>query len=299
MKGALHPRVTRRVVYPALLVLLIIAAACYGGYSYYALKSSYETSAALNTYYQYGLGEMSDKLRAADALNSDLKTLLQTRQQEKDAMGQQVQSLASTVGMLDTLAKTDKQLLEKYSSVYFLNENYIPPSLSPIDASFLNRPTKPEQILTGIEPHLLELLTAAKAAGVPLQVLSAYRSFGTQQSLKASYKIVYGAGTANSFSADQGYSEHQLGTAVDFTTPLIGDTFVGFSKSSAYEWLTANAYRYGFNLSYPKGNSHFVFEPWHWRYVGIELAQKLHDENKSLYELDQRDIDTYLVKFFD
>ncbi|MDO8561458.1 MAG: M15 family metallopeptidase [bacterium] len=289
---------TRRVIH-ATLVAAALAAICYAGYSYFLLNSAYKTSESLNADYLYAFGELSDKLRAADALSNDLKTLLQVRQQEKEAIGEQVQSLSSTVGILDKLLKTDKQLLEKYSSVYFLNENYIPPNLSNVDASFLNRSDRPVQMLTGIEQHLSELLNAAKAAGVPLQVLSVYRSFGTQQSIKAGYKIVYGANTANSFSADQGYSEHQLGTTVDFTTPAIGDTFKGFDKSPAYAWLTANAYLYGFNLSYPRNNTHFVFEPWHWRYVGIELAKKLHDENKSLYELDQREIDTYLVKFFD
>ena len=111
--------------------------------------------------------------------------------------------------------------------------------------------------------------------------------------------MTYGAGTANSFSADQGYSEHQLGTTVDFTNPTIGAMLTSFEKSMGYAWLQKNAYLYGFSLSYPKGNTHFVFEPWHWRYVGVELAKKLHDEGKTLYDLDQRDIDTYLIKFFD
>ena len=78
-----------------------------------------------------------------------------------------------------------------------------------------------------------------------------------------------------------------------------GDNFDGFASDKAYQWLTDNAYKYGFSLSYPKNNSHFVFEPWHWRFVGIELAKKLHDENKTLSDLDQREIDTYLSKFFD
>ncbi|MDO8481692.1 MAG: M15 family metallopeptidase [bacterium] len=282
-----------------ILGAVVIAGLSYGGYSYYLLNMAYGASETSNINLQYQFGELSDKLKATDALNSDLKTLLQVRQQEKEAVGEQVQTLSTTVSVLDKLSKTDKQLLEKYSSVYFLNENYKPQNLSDIDSSFLYRPDKPLQILTGIGQHLSDLLNSAKVAGVPLQVLSSYRSFGTQQSLKASYKIVYGAGTANSFSSDQGYSEHQLGTTVDFTTPAIGETFSGFEKATTYAWLSANAYLYGFNLSYPKGNTHFVFEPWHWRYVGIELAKKLHEENKTLYDLDQREIDTYLVRFFD
>ena len=278
---------------------IILTLVAFGAREYFDLMGAYEETRASTTALAYESTILSEKLKATEAQNEDLKTLLQARQQEKDQYGQQVQSLSSTVGTLDKLVKTDKQLLEKYSSVYFLNENYIPQFLTPIDAHFLNRPTKPEQIIAGVLPHLNDLLKAAEAEKVSLQVLSAYRSFGTQESLKTSYKVKYGAGTANSFSADQGYSEHQLATAVDFTTATGGATLSGFEKSPAYPWLTAHAYLYGFILSYPKGNVHFVFEPWHWRYVGVELAKKIHDENKTFYDLDQREIDTFLIKFFD
>nr|MBP9757535.1 M15 family metallopeptidase [Candidatus Paceibacterota bacterium] len=128
---------------------------------------------------------------------------------------------------------------------------------------------------------------------------SAYRSFDTQETLKEGYKVRYGAGTANSFSADQGYSEHQLGTTLDFTMPELGTGLVGFDKTPGFPWLKDHAHEYGFILSYPKGNGHFVFEPWHWRYVGVELASRLHQEGKSFYDLDQRLIDTYLISFND
>ena len=279
------------------LAFLVIA------YQYHGLDTSYrlaqESYASSSAQMQYQNAQLADKLNASDSLVNDLKTLLGARTQESQAMGQQVQNLSSTVGTLDKLVHTDKELLEKYSSVYFLNENYVPQGLTLIGTEYLDRPEKPEQFLTGAYAHLTALLDGAKGAQIPLQVLSAYRSFGTQSALKTSYKVTYGAGTANSFSADQGYSEHQLGTAVDFTTPTIGSALVGFDKSAAYPWLQGNAYKYGFILSYPKGNSHFVFEPWHWRYIGVELATKLHDAGQNFYDLDQREIDTYLVKFFD
>jgi LAS superfamily LD-carboxypeptidase LdcB len=281
------------------IIVSIIGAIMYGGYRYYLLKLAYDTASGANANLQYESSELRDKLKASDALNSDLQTLLQARQQEKETAGQQVQALASTVNTLGLLAHTDKELLEKYSSVYFLNENYIPQNLTEIGTTYLSNPQKPQQVIAAVATHLDTLLAAAAADHVPLQVLSAYRSFQDQSMLKNSYKMTYGAGTANSFSADQGYSEHQLGTAIDFTTPTGGSILNGFDKTASYTWLANNAYLYGFNLSYPKGNIHFIFEPWHWRYVGIELAKRLHDEDKSLYDLDQRDIDTYLLKFFD
>jgi LAS superfamily LD-carboxypeptidase LdcB len=279
--------------------VLALTLASYGGYRYYDLNQTFTVLRDSNASLEYQSGQLVNRLKTAGNLNNDLKTVLGTRQAEKESMGQQVATLSATVGTLDKLTKTDKQLLEKYSSVYFLNENYAPQSLTAIDASYLNRPEKLEQFQSNIYPHLTDLLRAAHADHIPLQIFSAYRSFGTQALLKSNYKITYSKGTANSFSADQGYSEHQLGTTVDFTTPTIGSTLVGFDKSPAYIWLSTHAYLYGFILSYPKNNIHFIFEPWHWRYIGIELAKKLHDEGKSFYELDQREIDTYLIKFFD
>lgn len=283
--------------------VLLVLTVSYAGHRYYDLEkeltAAREEFASTTATLQYENNDLSQKLTASDLQNTDLKTLLGARVQESQAMNTQVASLTATVSTLDQLAKIDKQLLEKYSSVYFLNENYAPANLTQIDAQYLNRPDRPEQFLTGAYAHLTALLNAAHQDHIALQILSAYRSSGTQSTLKTSYRVTYGAGTANAFSADQGYSEHQLGTAVDFTTPSTGSILIGFDKSSSYFWLEANAYIYGFILSYPKGNMYFVFEPWHWRYVGVELATKLHDEGKHFYDLDQREIDTYLIKFFD
>jgi D-alanyl-D-alanine carboxypeptidase len=143
------------------------------------------------------------------------------------------------------------------------------------------------------------MIDDANAAGVKIFVQSAYRSFFDQASLKGKYTVTYGAGTANSFSADQGYSEHQLGTTVDFSTTGLNGGLDGFDKTPAYTWLVANAYKYGFVLSYPKNNTYYVFEPWHWRFVGFALALRIHNESKNFYDLDQRVIDGYLISIFD
>ena len=247
----------------------------------------------------HNIGELQQKLAAAETLTNDLQTLLRARTEEYNNYNAEIKRLASTVGMLDKLSKTDRELLQKYSSVYFLNENYVPLSLAPVDPSYINQPERDVQFHALIYPNLKRLLDDARAADVPLQVRSAYRSFDLQETIKNNYKVTYGAGSANQFSADQGYSEHQLGSTVDFTTPTIGGTFKGFEKSPAYTWLKGNAHQYGFVLSYPAGNSYFQFEPWHWRFVGVELATRLHTEQKFLYDLDQRDINQYLAKIFD
>lgn len=212
---------------------------------------------------------------------------------------QQVSNVSGTVDTLQKLSKTDPQLLQKYSKVFFLNEYYAPARLIEIPSDYSYSDTKILRFQTDIWPHLKQLIDDAKGAGVTIYVSSAYRSFNEQSALKKDYKVIYGAGSANSFSADQGYSEHQLGTTIDFITTGLGGALDGFDRTKAYEWLLANAYKYGFILSYPKDNDFYVFEPWHWRFVGVKLATDLHNQNKNFYDLDQRKIDEYLVNFFE
>lgn len=242
-------------------------------------------------------------------LESDLfavkgeKTLLeeayQNEKNRNDDFDDQISKISGTVGTLEKLSKTDPELLQKYSKIYFLNEHYIPSDLTDIPTKYVYPDDKKLQFHAKAWPFLEELLNEAKEDDVELRVVSAYRSFGTQAALKTSYKITYGAGSANSFSADQGYSEHQLGTTIDFTTPTLAANFNAFAGTEAYKWLQQNAYKYGFILSYPKTNTYYQFEPWHWRFVGEELAKKLHDDDVNFYNTDQRAIDEYLVSIFD
>lgn len=212
----------------------------------------------------------------------------------------QISGLSGVVGNLQKLAKTDEELLAKYSKVFFLNENYLPEKLEQVEPDYALVQNDSDMLVhSDVWPHLKGMLDAARADGVELYVSSAFRSFDAQASIKNGYKVTYGAGTANQFSADQGYSEHQLGTAVDLATKSSGAASLKFESDSAYDWLQDNAHRYGFVLSYPKGNTYYIFEPWHWRFVGRELATRLHDEGKNFYDLDQREIDEYLVKLFD
>jgi len=243
---------------------------------------------------------------AIDQTHSSLVNELSAQQQNVGNIQQQLGgfqnqfgNLSGTLNTLQKLAQTDPELLKKYSKYYFLNENYIPVNLSEIPLTYQYSNNKQLLFRTQALSHLLAMIDAASSTGVKLYVESAYRSFAEQKALKGIYSITYGAGTANSFSADQGYSEHQLGTAVDMITVGLGGVLDGFDSTQAYQWMLNNAYRYGFILSYPKKNSYYVFEPWHWRFVGVKLATELHDEGKYFYEMDQKTIDTYLVNIFD
>ena len=236
-------------------------------------------------------------LSLASSTNQGLQQNLQAEQDRNNGIEGQVLQLSGTINQLTQLQNTDPQLLEKYSRVYFLNENYAPKSLSSIDTAYLYNPQKAQQFLTAALPYLSSLMNAAKLAGINLKIASAYRSFGTQAALHTEYLVTYGSGT-NQFSAEQGYSEHQLGTALDFITSPMTALTTKFASTAAYAWLEDNAYKYGFTLSYPKGNPYYIFEPWHWRFVGVSLATWLHQSNQNFYDVSQRTIDQYLISIF-
>ena len=291
----------------ACIALATLALVAYGIYSYHRTVRSLQSSLAKTnadliankTATDEKVKGLSDSLTSLQTTNSFLTDALLSEQQKNALVTEQIGAVTSTVGNLEKLSKTDPELLKQYSKVYFLNEHYVPVSLSFIDSHFASLQAKNLQIHTNVLPYLTNLLTAAQNASLTLQVDSAYRSFSTQAVLKSKYRVTYGAGTANSFSAEQGYSEHQLGTAVDFTTQKIDGALSGFDATPEYTWLLANAYQYGFVISYPENNPSYQFEPWHWRFVGVKLATEIHNRGTYFYAMDQRDIDTYLANIFD
>lgn len=292
MKDILDELKTGSFWFTLISMIVVGGVFAYGSYQYLLLDKQ-------NVLQRQVINRLELSLATTTDSNYKLGEALRTAQVTVEDFGKKVSDISSTVGTLEKLSQTDKQLLEKYSKVYFLNEHYVPANLVDIDEDYLLNKKTPLQIQTQVASYLNRLLESAEDDGVKLQIVSAYRSFATQASLKSQYKIIYGAGTANQFSADQGYSEHQLGTTVDFTTIKTGPGLVGFEKDSAYIWLVENAHKYGFVLSYPKGNTYYKYEPWHWRFVGVDLARMLYSEKKNFYDLDQREIDKYLISLFD
>lgn len=122
--------------------------------------------------------------------------------------------------------------------------------------------------------HLIKMYNAARLDGVTLTAVSAYRSYDYQKQLFESNVRRFGEKEANRSSARPGQSEHQLGTTVDFGGTG-ADWTSRFANTAAGRWLRDNAYRYGFVMSYPPNSEHitgYVYEPWHFRYIGIDSA---------------------------
>jgi D-alanyl-D-alanine carboxypeptidase len=130
---------------------------------------------------------------------------------------------------------------------------------------------------------LRAMAEAARDAGKPLAVRSAYRSFDTQRAIFDREVRRVGTRNALKFVARPGHSEHQLGLTIDFTRASGGALNVSFGASPAGKWLARRGWRYGFVLSYPRGKRKatcYGYEPWHWRYVGRDLARLMHESGQ-------------------
>jgi zinc D-Ala-D-Ala carboxypeptidase len=157
-----------------------------------------------------------------------------------------------------------------------VTKTYVPPDLVPVSEAGLGGKDAVRLIMID---DLRALAQAAAAASAPLGVQSAYRSYAEQKIVFDGWVARLGYSRALQVSARPGHSEHQLGVAVDFktrgsTSPFVGD----WGTTAAGKWLKANAWQYGFVNSYPKGDialTCYDYEPWHYRYVGRELAAQI------------------------
>lgn len=135
-----------------------------------------------------------------------------------------------------------------------------------------------------------EMFAAAEAAGHVLDMTSGYRDYDLQTHLYDGYVEEQGQEAADSTSARPGYSEHQTGLAADISAPD-SDPFCileeCFGDTTAGQWLAENAWQYGFILRYPEGETAvtgYDYEPWHFRFVGVDAATAFHESGAATYE---------------
>lgn len=171
-----------------------------------------------------------------------------------------------------------------------LPENYVPGDLVTLDEvpTVLSNP-EVNQMRSAAYEALKELFKAAQEeAGYELHARSGYRSYYTQSSLYSSYVESYGQAAADKYSAKPGQSEHQTGLAMDITCEALNfkldDTF---GETEEGKWVAENAHRFGYIIRYPKGKEDitgYMYEPWHIRYLGAELAEKVYESGLTLEE---------------
>ena len=165
---------------------------------------------------------------------------------------------------------------------YKLPENYVPSKLELISNEFANE----NKYLREEARIAFETLSKeAKNLGYRVVAVSTYRDYEYQDKLYNMYVQEKGIDYADKCSARPGHSEHQTGLAVDVEGS--NRDYDEFENSKEFVWMKENAYKYGFILRYPKGKEKitgFKYEPWHYRYVGLDVAKTIHDENLTLEE---------------
>lgn len=162
----------------------------------------------------------------------------------------------------------------------FVPDNLVKPDVKCLKDGILLQ----QEAATAIE----EMFAAAKEDGYTLAIGSAYRSYNYQKTLYDNYSKRDGEEAANRYSAKPGQSEHQTGLAADLATSSQECYLKGCFKDTAEgKWLKENSYLYGFILRYTQEKEEvtgYIFEPWHFRYIGKEEAQKVYDSGLTLEE---------------
>jgi zinc D-Ala-D-Ala carboxypeptidase len=178
----------------------------------------------------------------------------------------------------------DEWQLTLLDTKFRLPRAYVPPGLQPISKSGFKSPLL---VRSEVIDDLAALREAAAAAGVPLGVVAAYRSYDEQARLFERRKQQLGNSEALAKTARPGHSEHQLGTAVDFRSAGERDVNENWDRTPAGKWVNANAWRFGFVQSYPRGREGVTCygnEPWHFRYFGRTLAAEIHRSRLTVRE---------------
>jgi len=158
-----------------------------------------------------------------------------------------------------------------------LNPPQFEPAVVPVPVDFANEPFLRQEASDAV----VQMFAAfTSETGLFMQSQSAYRSYWAQESVYAGWVSSLGQEGADLTSARPGHSEHQTGLAIDVSAlPANCSLDQCFADTPQGQWLAANGWKYGFIVRYPNGYTQitgFEFEPWHMRFVGVELALELH-----------------------
>jgi LAS superfamily LD-carboxypeptidase LdcB/putative cell wall-binding protein len=171
-------------------------------------------------------------------------------------------------------------------TIYMVPADYHPQDLVDVSrAGFAAGRTTRASVIADLKA----MADAARAAGRPIQIASAFRSYSQQQATFQHWVNVNGYEEALRTSARPAHSEHQLGTTFDFTS--LGGAppweYPDWARTGAGAWMAENAWRFGFVMSYPRSSFDRVcydYEPWHYRYLGREVAKAVHASGLTLRE---------------
>lgn len=205
-------------------------------------------------------------------------------------------------------AANSDSILTLVNKTHKLSENFDAKNLSEVYGRYTKHPKRKFFLNTEAYYKYVDMYDAAEKENCYLKIVSAYRTEEYQKNLYNSYSQNYGTQYAEAYSARPGHSEHQTGFAVD-----INSLYTTFENSAEYAWLKNNAHKYGFIERYKKGSEHitgYAYEPWHYRYVGVDAATAIHEQNitfeeyhskyiyKSKYELNKDKTWANVIRYY-
>ncbi len=185
-----------------------------------------------------------------------------------------------------TNLNTAYMIVNKYNN---LDKDYIPIDLESINSNYSIGDKK---LIHIAKVAFEELASSAKMEGFIIKAMSTYRSYYTQNYLYSNYVNTDGKKIADKYSARPGFSEHQTGLAVDVQNNTT--TYTNFGSTKEFTWMKENAYKYGFIMRYTEeyqSITGYMNEPWHYRYVGVNIATYIYN-NPMTYE-------EYYVRFIE
>ena len=175
---------------------------------------------------------------------------------------------------------TNKDVLMLVNKYNYLSSSYVPKDLETIDANYSRGVNNKLRHVAKVAFE--KMAAAAKLNNIIIFNQSAYRSYQSQVTIYNRSVASYGVEESDKTSARPGNSEHQTGLTLD-----INSVDNSFKNTSEYQWLIKNSYKYGFILRYPENKEEitgYAYEPWHYRYVGLDAASKINEEGITFDE---------------
>lgn len=183
----------------------------------------------------------------------------------------------------DTVEETNPDSLTALVSKHrYISEDYVPSDLVDMSDDYANNYYRQLQLRSEAYEWFKKMVDDAKKEDIKFYAESGHRSFKFQKTLYNNYVNNYGQTKANMYAAKPGFSEHELGTAID-----LANIYTIEEDDEEYKWIRKNGYKYGYIFRYTEkwqDLTGFAPESWHIRYVGVDVATTMHNENISFEE---------------
>jgi D-alanyl-D-alanine carboxypeptidase len=257
------------------IAIIIVGGSAYGSYSYLSIQQENRVKK-----------QLEDARIAATKAEAVAKAIIEAKKKEP-------------VYINLPGAKKIRAIVEDYSlpnslwaiasKTHEIPIDYIPTPIEIPDVETRTDKSDDERsVRSDIATPIKEMFTQASIEGHSLMIGSGYRSATLQQIYFDNLAKSVGIEAANQAIAQPGQSEHQTGLAIDIST-LSQQCYLSecFATTADGLWLAENSYKFGFILRYPEGKESitgYQYEPWHFRYVGIDLATALYESNLTLDE---------------